>query len=73
MPRGRFCLFLNPTSGDFQTADLIKFNSLKTRIDNRQRIPGYRVTGPELVFGVSVFPHADEKLSDLASDMAPHP
>jgi hypothetical protein len=72
-PRRRLCLFLNLTYGDFQIADLIKFNGLKTRIANRQRIPGCRVTGPEMVFGVSAFPHAEEKISGLTSDPATNP
>lgn len=69
-PRGRLCLSLNFLSSDFQIADLIKFNGLKTRIGNRQRIPGYRVTGPEMVLGVSAFPYANEKFSGLTSDIA---
>jgi hypothetical protein len=67
------CLFLNLTYGDFQIADPIKFNGLETRIASRQRIPGCRVTGPEMVFGVSAFPHAEEKISGLTSDPATNP
>ena len=48
----------------------MKFNGLKTRIGNRQRIPGCRVTGPEMVFGASAFPHTEEKISGLTSDPA---
>jgi hypothetical protein len=69
-PRGRRCFFSNLASGDFQIADLIKFNGLKTRIGNRQPIPGYRVTGPEVMFSVSAFSHADEEFSGLTSDTA---
>ena len=72
-PRRRLCLFLNPSYGDFQIADLIKFNGLKTRIGKRQRNPGCRVTRPEMVFGVSAFPHAEEKISVLTSDPATNP
>ena len=72
-PRGRLCLSLNFLSSDFQIADLIKLNSLKTRIGNRQRIRGYRVTGPEMVLSVSAFPYADEKFSGLTSDTAAYP
>jgi len=69
-PRRRLRLFLNLTYSDFQIADLIKFNGLETRIGHRQRIPGYSVTGPEMVFGVSAFPNSDEKFSGLTSDTA---
>lgn len=72
-PRGRLRLSLNFLSSDFQIADLIKFNGLKTRIGNRQRIPGYRITGPEMVLGVSAFTYADEKFSGLTSDIAAYP
>jgi hypothetical protein len=72
-PRWRLFLSLNLTFGEPQAADLIKLNSLKPRISNWQGFTGYDVTGSELMFGVSAFPHADEKLSDLASDVAPHP
>ena len=72
-PRRRLCLFLNHSDGDFQIADLIKFNGLKTRIGKRQRNPGCRVTRPEMVFGVSVFPHAEEKISVFTSDPATNP
>ena len=69
-PGRRLCLFLNLTCSDFQIADLIKFNGLKTRIGHWHRITGYGVTGLEMVFGVSTFPHADEKFSGLTSDTA---
>ncbi len=35
--------------------------------------PGYSVTGPEMVFGVSAFPNSDEKFSGLSSDTAAYP
>lgn len=69
-PWGRLCLFLNITCSDFQIADLIKLNGLKTRIGNRQCTTGYSVADPEMVFGVSAFSHADEKFSGLTSDTA---
>ncbi|MBZ5543790.1 MAG: hypothetical protein LAO07_08950 [Acidobacteriia bacterium] len=58
---------------DLQIADLVEFNRLKTRIGKRQRIPGCRVTDPEMVFGVSAFPHAEERISGLASDPPANP
>lgn len=73
LPRGRLrlsCSFLSSAFSDFQVANLIKFNRLKTRLSNRQRIPGYRITDPELVFGVSTFPYAEQKFSGLISDIA---
>jgi hypothetical protein len=41
-PIGSLVLFTNLTCCDLQIADLIEFNSLKTRIGNRQRITRYR-------------------------------
>jgi hypothetical protein len=72
-PRGRLCHSLSTTCSDLQIADLIKFDCSKTRIGNRQRIPGYGITGSEMVFGVSAFPHADKKFSGLTSDIATYP
>ena len=72
-PRGWLCLFLNLTCGDFQIADLIRFNGLKTRIADEQRIPACRVAGPETAFGASVLPHSEEKISGLTSDPATNP
>jgi len=72
-PRRRLCLFLNLTRSGFQIADLIKLNGLKTRIGNRQRIAGYCISGLEIVFGVSAFPHANEKFSGLKSNITAHP
>jgi hypothetical protein len=60
----------NFPSTKLQIADLIKFNRLQTRIGNRQRISAYRITDSELVLGVSAFPYANEKFSDLTSDTA---
>jgi hypothetical protein len=71
-PRGRRCLFLSLTYPDLQIADLIEFNRLKPRISNWQRITGHGVPGPEMVFGVSALPHAEEKFSSLSSDAAAH-
>jgi hypothetical protein len=71
-PRWRRCLFLNLTYSDFQIADLVELNGLKTWIGDRQRFAGDGVTRPELVFGVSAFPHADEKFSGLPSNVAAH-
>lgn len=51
----------------------MKLNGLKTRITNRQRFTGDDVTRPELLFGVSAFPHANKKFSGLVSDVAAHP
>ena len=45
----------------------------KHRGGNRQGFAGYRVTGPELVFGVGAFPHTDEKFSGLTPNVAAHP
>jgi hypothetical protein len=72
-PRWRRCLFHNLRPIDFQATDLIKLNSLKTWVGNRQRFTGDGVTRLELVFGVSAFPHANKKFSGLASDVAAHP
>jgi hypothetical protein len=69
-PWGWLALSLSFPSADLQITDLIKFNRFKTRIGNRQRIPGYRITDSESVFGVSAFPYANEKFSDLTSDTA---
>ena len=65
-------LFLSLTFPDFQIADLIEFNRLEPRIDNWQRITGYAVSGPELVFDVSALPDAEAKFSGLSSDAAAH-
>ena len=46
---------------------------LKTWIGNRQRIAADGVAPIELVFGVSAFPHADEKFSGLKSNNTAHP
>ena len=62
-PRWRRCLFPSLTCADFQVADLIEFNRLKPRISDWQRITGHDVPDPEMVFGVSALPHAEEKLS----------
>ena len=72
-PRGRRRFFPNLTCGGLQIADLVELNGLKTRIGNRERFARHIVTDLELVFGVSAFSHADEKLPSLASDAAPHP
>ena len=72
-PWGWLVLPLNVLSADLQIADLIKFNRLKTRISNRQRIPRHLITNSELVFGVSTFPYADEKFSGLTSDITAYP
>lgn len=72
-PRRRLCHSHSTTCSDLQIADLIKFNGLKTWIGKRQRIPRYGVTSPEIVFGVSAFPHADEKFSGLNSNIATYP
>jgi hypothetical protein len=40
---------------------------------NRQRIPGYGVTGPKLVFSVSAFPHANEKFSGVLRQNSKRP
>jgi len=57
--------FLTFTGSDPQVADLIEFNGLQARIGDRERIAGYRVTGSDMMFGLSAFSHADEKLSAL--------
>ena len=72
-PRRRLRLFLNLSYGDFQIADLVKFNGLKTRVGMRQRIPGCRIARPEMVFGVGAFPHAKEKIAALTSNPATNP
>jgi hypothetical protein len=72
-PRGRRCPFLNATCSDLQIADLIKLNCLKTRIGNRQGFTADGVARFELVFGVSAFPHADEKFSGLTSNISAYP
>jgi hypothetical protein len=72
-PRGRLCVSLNFLSSDFQIADLIILNGFKTWIGNRQRIPGYGVTGLEMVLSVGAFPYADKKFSGLTSDTAAYP
>ena len=72
-PRWRRCLFPNLTHSDLQIAGLVEFNGLKTRVGNRQRFTGDDVTRPELAFGVSTFPHANEKFSGLAPNVAAHP
>jgi hypothetical protein len=64
------CSFSFSDFCNFQVADLIELNGLKTRISNRLRIPGYRITGPEMMLGVSAFPYANEKFSDFISDTA---
>jgi hypothetical protein len=72
-PRGRLRLVLDFVYGDFQIAHLVKFNGLQTRVCNRQCISGYQITGSEIVFGVSAFPYANEKLSGLTCDPAAYP
>jgi hypothetical protein len=72
-PRRRLRLFLNLSYGNFQIADLVKFNGLKTRLGKRQRIPGCPVTCPEVVFGVSAFTDTEEKITLLISDPATNP
>jgi hypothetical protein len=57
---------------NFQLADLVEFNRLEPRIRNRQRITGYCVPGPKMVFGVCPLPYPDEKFSGLTSDPATH-
>ena len=44
---------------DFQPADLIEFNRLQLRIQNRQRITRDRSPRVELVFGVCALPYSD--------------
>jgi hypothetical protein len=51
-PRWRRCLFSSLTRSDFQIADLVKLNSLKTWLGNPQRFTRDGVTRLELVFGV---------------------
>jgi hypothetical protein len=63
-------LSLNLSFGHFHIADLVKFNGLKRRIGKRQRIPGCRVTCPEMSFGVSAFPHTEKKIAALTSNPA---
>jgi hypothetical protein len=65
-PWGRLCLCPNIMCRNFQ----IKFNGLETRIGHWQSVTGYRVTGPEMVFGVSAFTYPDEKFLGLSSDVA---
>jgi len=72
-PRWRRCLFLKLTYSDFQIADLVELNGRKMWIGHRLRIPGYSVTGPQMVFGVSAFPNSDDKFSGLTSDTAAYP
>jgi hypothetical protein len=72
-PGRRLRLFPDLSYGDFQIADLVKFNGLKTRIGKRQRVPGCPVTRPEMVFGVSAFSHAEKKIAVLTSDPATNP
>jgi hypothetical protein len=69
-PGRRQSLFLSLTRPDFQIADFIEFDCLEPRINHWQRITGYGVTGPELVFGVSARPDAEEKFSGRSSDVA---
>ena len=69
-PGRRQCRFISLTYADFQIADFIEFNRLEPRINHWQRITGYGVSGPELVFGVSALPDAEEKFSGRSSDAA---
>src|SRR5437879_12108899 len=55
VPWGRLRFFLNIPRTDFQIANLIKLNGLKPRIDNQQRINGYRGPDRDLASGARAF------------------
>ena len=57
---------------NFQFADLVKFNRLEPLIWSRQRIPGYRTSGPKLVRCSARLVLLNEKFSGFASDPATH-
>jgi hypothetical protein len=69
--RWRF-LVLRLRWSNAQLADLVEFNRLEPRIRNRQRITGYRVPGPKVVFRMCALPYTDEKFSGFTSDPATH-
>ena len=71
--KGWLCPFPDITCRDFQIANLIKLNGLKTRVGNWQRFAGHGVTDLEMVFGVSTFSNANEKFSGFVADTTAHP